>query len=1041
MIKNFFLAFCILLGLHACHVEQSDGPFKVLDQNATNLKFSNDLTDTEEFNILEYLYYYNGGGVAIGDINNDGLPDIYLCGNQVSDKLFINKGNFRFEDFSNVFPANSLNGWSTGVTMVDINHDGYLDIYVSRVGDFKTLKDKNKLFINQKGESFTEEAEKFNLDFSGLSTQAAFFDYDRDGDLDCYLLNHSIKDASQFRPSEIRENRDSISGDKLMENRDNFFVDVTKEAGIFSSNIGFGLGVDVADVNNDGWLDIYVGNDFHEQDYLYLNQGDKTFIESIARATGHTSNFSMGCTIADLNNDLQQDILTMDMKAPDDVDYKKSGGWESMQIYNYKRSFGYHHQSAKNAVQINQGVRNGVPQFSELSSYYGLSSTDWSWSPLVCDFDNDGDKDIFVTNGIEVRPNDLDFVKFHFNDETQSDLAKLKLIPSGLIKNRYFEHEIGSNSFIQSEIGFDGATTGAALGDLNLDGRMDVVLNNVNAPATILSNISVETNHFITLELKDTLSKNVNALGASVELYQGDLLQSNDIKSSSGFQSFNEAVAHFGLSSDVIDSLVIKWADGFVQVVDGNTVKINARNVLYRKDDKEILPDNFIVGNSSAIKGYKDFKSVRNNQVSEKWLLYEPECKEKLIFDLDSLNLLIVSKNQKSSELLDTRNNILSSFLATKKTESYDILEGRLFDGFYYLVTQHKVGDEKMLSLRCYDISGNEVNTVEIFRGQDLSYAKIILDDVDSDDDLDLIVGGHYRPKNYGAPFPTIMYLNQNNSFSAKEILPSSLVYDMQLVNLDADNDKELVVVGHWMPITIIDELITDPIVSTIANSEGFWFSVNVNDFNNDGKQEIVAGNFGLNHDLKISLEQPLLSYSSDFDLNGQDETLITYFVDDREVPYLGHEIFIDQLPIAKREFLKATDYAKASVKEIISKEKLNNAKLRKVKTFSSTMYLQRDGNWQQKELPYAIQNYPITQILFDDNLLFLLGNISDIDPNLGRQDGGKINVLKWENDEWTLMNKQMKFPVENGIIRDASLVNSSLYYIVENDSLRFIKY
>ncbi|MEL6986981.1 MAG: VCBS repeat-containing protein, partial [Bacteroidota bacterium] len=396
--------------------------------------------------------------------------------------------------------------------MVDINADGWLDIYVSKLGDYKMHKNTNKLFINYEGKKFVNEASTYGLDFSGFSTQAAFLDYDQDGDLDCYLLNHSAKDPAQYKPAKIRNQKDSIAGDVFYENVDGKFIDVTKQAGIYNSSIGFGLGIDVVDVNEDRLPDIYIANDFHEQDYLYINQGNKTFKEQIEASTQHTSNFSMGCNITDINNDGLQDILTLDMKPFVDSTYKLSGGWENIEIYNFKRSYGYHHQSPRNALQVNLGVQNGIPQFSEQACLYGIEASDWSWSPIIEDFDNDGDQDIFITNGILRRPNDMDFVNFHFDDPTKSDLEKIQMMPKGAVSNLYFKKDNESNRFKRSKVGTPSCSTGAAVGDLDNDGLLEIVVSSINKGIEILKP-NVNENHYLNIKLESN-SDNSNALGA-----------------------------------------------------------------------------------------------------------------------------------------------------------------------------------------------------------------------------------------------------------------------------------------------------------------------------------------------------------------------------------------------------------------------------------------------------------------------------------------------------------------------------------------------
>ncbi|MEO5905741.1 MAG: VCBS repeat-containing protein, partial [Saprospiraceae bacterium] len=438
----------------ACSRQETSSPsetFQILSKDRTGIEFNNQLKESDSLNILQYLYYYNGGGVAIGDINNDDLPDIYFSGNQVNNKLYVNLGNMKFKDVTKKAGVVCSGTWNTGVSMVDINGDGLLDIYVCQVDRMGPKKGSNKLFINNGNLTFTESAAAYGLDFTGLATHAAFLDYDRDGDLDCYLLNHSLKDPEQFKPAAVtRQVSDGVSGDRLLQNQNGIFTDVSSNAGISSSSIGFGLGIDVGDLNRDGWPDIYIGNDFHENDYLYLNNRNGTFREIISTATGHTSNFTMGVAIADINNDARPDILSLDMKPEDEITYKLSGGWESFNMYQFKRSFGYHHQSPRNALQINQGVFNDNPVFSELACQFGIEATDWSWSPLIADFSTDGHKDIFISNGIQRRPNDIDFVNYYSGAGNANKDVGLKLInrmPLGGVSNYMWSNHPETKSF------------------------------------------------------------------------------------------------------------------------------------------------------------------------------------------------------------------------------------------------------------------------------------------------------------------------------------------------------------------------------------------------------------------------------------------------------------------------------------------------------------------------------------------------------------------------------------------------------------------
>jgi len=1043
--KNFAILILYLVFFSSCEEGSLNSNFEILESSLTGISFSNDLINTKELNILSYLYFYNGGGVATGDINNDGLPDIYFCGNQVDDKLYLNEGDFKFKDISHLLPSDDIIGWSTGVTMIDINHDGYLDIYVSRLGNFKSLSDSNKLFINNKGESFTEQAENYNLNFSGLCTQSAFFDFDRDGDLDCYLLNHSIKDPSQFKPSDIRMDYDSISGDRLLENQNGKFVDITKSANIYGSNIGFGLGIDISDINNDGWLDIYVGNDFHEQDYLYINQGDKTFKESIELSTGHTSNFSMGCNLSDLNNDLKIDVVTMDMKPPSYEDYKKSGGWESMQIYNYKRSFGYHHQSPKNAFQINLGNTNGIPQFSEQSAFLNTSSTDWSWSPLVQDFDNDGDKDIFITNGIQYRPNDLDFIKFHFSNSNDSNLDKLELMPSGLASNLYYENNLNKGSFDEESIGNKNATTGAAVADFDLDGNIDIVLNKVNTPSTILKNANQNANEYISVRLIDS-NENYFALGAKLNLYQDGLFQTYTVKSSSGFQSCNEPVVHFGLNNISIDSLEIIWADGYRQVEYEIDDSRNGRVFIEKQSNLNKFESE---KNESKIKAISNFKSnlkPSKNQIAEKWLLYDPNCTYDLLLPIDDSQCFVVNDNGQTLSVLDFQSKEVRTLDLSVSNDDLIFLDaGATNNNQYYILSQSILGDLKnneenyLLQLHILSEDLTLISSNKISIDADFSRSKFLVEDFDNDNDLDIVIGGGYIQHQYGKASSTLLLINEGNSFDEKVLLEDDLVYDMQFADVDVDGELELIIAGHWFPITVFDNLYSEIKIQEIPNSSGLWFSLAIADFDSDNVPDILAGNFGLNHDLRPSAENPLRLYFNDFDKNGQFESLITYMSREREVPYYGHETFIEQLPIVKRDYIKASDFASASITDIIEQEKLKESNQKMVDELRSCLFKFSEGSWSKSLLPNELNKFPITNIVYNDSVLLVLGNLSLVDPNLGRQDAGQILGLQFNDSHVEIVNSAL--PIERGVVLDGILNDATLYYMLENDSLRYFNF
>src|SRR5215471_14477957 len=569
--KNCFhaarlLSFVVItLVLISCH--RRDTLFVNLSSSRTHINFVNKVENKHLFNILYYLYFYNGGGVAIGDINNDGLPDIYFtANNKGGNKLYLNKGNFEFEDVTERAGVAGTADWCTGVTMADVNGDGLFDIYVSAVSQRYGLKGHNELFINNGNNTFTESAAKYGLDFSGFTTQAVFFDYDHDGDLDCFILNQSHHPHANIVDTSFRRKYDSLSGDRLYRNdlsTTGKFTDVSAHAGIYQSNLGYGLGIAIADFNNDGWDDIYVGNDFHENDYYYINNGNGTFTESGAQHFGHYSRFSMGNDAADFNNDGQMDIVTVDMLPYDEKTLKTYGSDENLDIYKMKlERNGYQNQQSKNCLQMNNGSGSS---FSEIGLMSGISATDWSWCPLFADFDNDGNKDLFVSSGIVKRPVDLDYVKFASDlkargmDRTDKyDEEAINAMPDGSSHPFLFH---GDGKFAFKDVSADWGTgsmkgyfNGAAYADLDNDGNLDLVINCINAPAVVLKNNAPKKNT-LSVSLKGE-GMNRFGIGAKVYVFQNGKLQYQQLMATRGFESSSDLLLHFGLDSAVMaDSL------------------------------------------------------------------------------------------------------------------------------------------------------------------------------------------------------------------------------------------------------------------------------------------------------------------------------------------------------------------------------------------------------------------------------------------------------------------------------------------------------
>lgn len=1050
------LLYCItLVFLVSC--SQAPGELKLftlLPSGKTNITFSNTLEENGAFNIIEYMYYYDGGGVAAGDINNDGLPDLFFTANLLSDRLYLNKGDFVFEDISEQAGIGNQIGWSTGVAMADVNGDGYLDIYVSQLGDYKGVTGANQLYINNGDLTFTEKAADYGLSHIGFSTQASFFDYDNDGDLDMYLLNHAVHSRRSYGPSTLRLQKDRKAGDRLFrnesDNHEPVFVDVTDEAGIYSSHIGYGLSIAAGDINNDGCIDIFIANDFHENDYLYINNCDGTFTESIEQYFRHTSRSSMGNDMADFNNDGRLDIMVLDMLPHNESTLKRSAGEDPMDIFTKKLDFGYYHQLVRNTLQVNQG--NGL--FSDIALLAGIYATDWSWSPLFCDLDNDGYKDLFVSTGIVRRPNDLDYINYlnsldpkAFSDPSETDLINKMLIdsmPSEKIPNFAF-HYNGNLTFTDKarEWGLDqpAFSNGAVYADLDNDGDLDLITNNINQEAFVYRNNQDTLLHhnFLQVRLKGS-GKNTFGIGAKVLLMINDQVLYQEQMPVRGFQSTVNNILHFGIGDHTaVDTLRIIWPDSKTQVI--TQVDANQSITLYQKD--AVTSYHYPAENKKArifaeLSSEIDitFKHEENpndgfmNQPLRPHLLTTQGPKI-AVADIngDGLDDFFAggARNQHAQLFIQTRmgtfhESLQSVFMADSVPE--DI--GAAFldvdgdkDQDLYVVSG---GDEWHGSYepfrdRLYlnDGSGNFVKATGMLPENMIANGSCVRPaDYDMDGDMDLFVGSRSVINSYGMK-PGSFLLENDGSGKFQDvtarIVPqlaeSGMVTDAVWTDIDNDQRPDLILVGEWMPVIILKNT-DDGFIDITANAglgktNGWWNAVIAGDFDNDGDQDLIGGNLGLNTKIKASQEKPATMYVMDFDNNGIPDPILCFYKNGYSIPFATRDELIKQLPVMMRKFATYSDYANVtSVYDIFSEDQLKDARVLEAFNFH-TSYIENLGNdsFRIKSLPVEAQFSPVFSLYSEDfdmdgiPDLVLGGNFNAISANFGMYDASYGLFLK----------------------------------------------
>ncbi|MFT4785750.1 MAG: hypothetical protein ACI8RL_001536 [Cyclobacteriaceae bacterium] len=1058
---SFIAVFVILNMLFQCkQKEPASIRFQILTPQSSGITFTNQLKDNGDQNIIEYLYHYNGGGVGIGDFDNDGLEDIFLSGNQVPNKLYKNLGGLRFADVSLKAGVSDSSGWSTGVSVADVNLDGWLDIYVCQVGGYKSYKGQNKLYINLQDGSFKESASSYGLDFQGFSTQAAFLDYDKDGDLDMFLMNHAVHTPRSYQPSDERLVRDSLSGDYLYRNLavegEMRFEDASVEAGIIAASQGYGLGLVVSDVNLDGWPDIFVGNDFHEDDYLYINQKNGKFLEEMAGRLPHSSQYTMGVDIQDMNGDGQPDIFETDMMPADKVIRMKSGGEDSDKIKEVKARFGYHPQTARNNFHLNKGDA----QFGDIALMTETYSSDWSWSVLLEDFDNNGLRDIFISNGIYKRPNDLDFINYLSNSNLglfqgpqQDSLEEvlIKAMPTLRIANKMFAQvsplnfEDMSASWGPAKGSYSGAS---AVADFDLDGDLDMIINNVNHEAWLVENLStsIDSSHYLNVKLKTADTSII--FGSMVSVYSGQTKQVSQLNPVRGFMASSTHQIHFGLGSrSKVDSVIIRWPDGKVQMI--KDIKTDhTLEVMYNTDRltdeaslKEPLQEWNVV--PSALSRYEDaYVDYNYDPLIPHSVSREGMGSAVADFDRNGQLEYVIGGASGFAPMFLTRDTSgvlasirVSQLEADRQKEDVSIAvadfntDGRLDMFVASGGNKSKEGDNS-LSDRLYLGDGqlSFVKSNVLLPRTNASVA--VAADFDADGDIDLFVGSRNVPGAYGRS--PISYVLKNTGSGEFEFSPleAGMVTDAAWTDYNGDGWLDLITVGEWEPITIwINEqgtLINQTKKFGLENTNGWYRALEIVDLNQDGKPDILAANLGSNALIQASLEEPASLYVGDFDGNGQSDPIVMHYVEGILSPMASKDMLVSQLPGLKKQFLSYTQYSKTEGIEDLLGKGFNQEEVIRKQAMEMRHLIVLSGDQSPKiyPMPFQAQMSPINDFWIGDinkdghDDILTVAGMAGTTATYGLFDANPLSIYLGQSTA-PFMKHQAFIPISQGLTLD----------------------
>ncbi|GAA5220097.1 VCBS repeat-containing protein [Membranihabitans marinus] len=1003
----------LLILLTSC--QKRETLFVKLPARTTGINFQNTLKESPDFNVLKYTYFYNGGGVSAGDVNNDGLIDLYFIGNLVASQLYINQGDLHFEEVAQSAGVRAEGWWNTGTTMADVNGDGWLDIYVCRSAAENPDGRKNLLFINngldESGNvSFTEEAATYGIDDEAYSTQASFFDYDRDGDLDLYLLNHSTPKYANFNNNlqSLKNKNHPHYGDKLYQNIDNHFVDVTDSAGIKTNVLGFGLGLSITDFDNDGWLDIYVSNDFNEEDYLYINQGNGRFVESLAQQMDYTSLFSMGSDAGDINNDGLMDLITLDMLPSDAYRNKITSGPDNYNKYQQLLQQNFYQQHMRNMLHVNQG--NG--RFKEVGQLKGISNTDWSWAALLADFDLDGYQDLFISNGYLRDYTNMDFLSYAVDYKIEHPGIKeqdipledmVSHMPTIDVVNPIYKNNNGQDFSLKSdEWGFleTEMSNGATYADLDNDGDLELIINNVNAKASIYKNMAIEMQkgHFLKVKLVEEGNNNHQSIGSRATLYMGDEILSREIISSRGYQSSVPTEVHFGLGENTkVDSLQVIWSNGSIETFNVSVI------------------DQLI----TVTKGQGKRKNLLNNKNTLFQPLSNPlfSHRENAFNDFDIQPLLprMYSRQGPAMAQGHLNDDIYPDLVVTGASgDSTKIWMGNADGDFKFHSSLPNVERED-IDVTISDIdqdgdmditllaggngfpSGDEHYTVHSYlnngQGQftlNPNFPKIVVNgntivsgDLNGDDKVDLFIGSCYKAQQYPLSDANYVVINQGQgNFEVLSQLPFSDYHcsDAQIANVDHDSEIELVLVGEWERVEIWNYDENKGWKRKYQSPHTGWFqSVLCENIDNDDASEIIVGNWGNNSQFTTNAEEAMVLYYGDFDQNGKIDPILTMYNRGISYPFVSRDDLVAQWPIIKKQFNSYHEYALTTTEDILPF--MVSYKTDTVESFESMIIDIQEGQLTTISLPQEAQEAPIYDILSldidndGDNDIIMTGN------------------------------------------------------------------